>query len=243
MSTSIAHHDPDASVALHRTSPQPEGSAMGAASEQIGPQDLVRLFHRYRGMILAIVSVITVLVLAQQLASPPLYQSSSNVQVELIDEVGTNQADVNSRNAERVANTVRLHRSRSVAGQIIKDLDLLNDERFRRELGNDNLTGKALMQLAINHLLGMLAINAESGSDLIQISVTSRSPELAADIVDKGIVLTGGGALLGNMDEALRQATGLPVSLADDPLSCVVMGTGRALEEMKRLKDVLSSMY
>ena len=69
------------------------------------------------------------------------------------------------------------------------------------------------------------------------------APELAADIVDKGIVLTGGGALLGNMDLVLRQATGLPVSLADDPLSCVVMGTGRALEEMKRLKDVLSSMY
>ncbi|MED5545984.1 MAG: hypothetical protein VYD90_12095 [Pseudomonadota bacterium] len=191
MSTSIAHHDPDASVALHRTSPQPAGSAMGAASEQIGPQDLVRLFHRYRGMILAIVSVITVLVLAQQLASPPLYQSSSNVQVELIDEVGTNQADVNSRNAERVANTVRLHRSRSVAGQIIKDLDLLNDESFRRELGNDNLTGKALMQLAINHLLGMLAINAESGSDLIQISVTSRSPELAADIANQLPVSVG----------------------------------------------------
>ena len=69
------------------------------------------------------------------------------------------------------------------------------------------------------------------------------APELAADIVDKGIVLTGGGALLGNMDHILRHATGLPVSLADDPLSCVVLGTGRALEEMKRLKDVLSSMY
>ncbi len=68
-------------------------------------------------------------------------------------------------------------------------------------------------------------------------------PELAADIVDKGIVLTGGGALLGNMDFVLRHATGLPVSIADDPLSCVVLGTGRALEEMKRLKDVLSTMY
>jgi len=66
---------------------------------------------------------------------------------------------------------------------------------------------------------------------------------LAADIVDKGIVLTGGGALLGNMDFVLRHATGLPVSIADDPLSCVVLGTGRALEEMKRLKDVLSTMY
>ena len=79
--------------------------------------------------------------------------------------------------------------------------------------------------------------------ETVKVALEHTAPELAADIVDKGIVLTGGGALLGNMDEALRQATGLPVSLADDPLSCVVMGTGRALEEMRRLKDVLSSMY
>ena len=56
-------------------------------------------------------------------------------------------------------------------------------------------------------------------------------------------MLTGGGALLGNIDFVLRHATGLPVSIADDPLSCVVLGTGRALEEMKRLKDVLTTMY
>jgi len=79
--------------------------------------------------------------------------------------------------------------------------------------------------------------------ETVKVALEHTAPELAADIVDKGIVLTGGGALLGNMDLVLRQATGLPVSLADDPLSCVVMGTGRALEEMRRLKDVLSSMY
>ena len=79
--------------------------------------------------------------------------------------------------------------------------------------------------------------------ETVKVALEHTAPELAADIVDKGIVLTGGGALLGNMDFVLRHATGLPVSLADDPLSCVVLGTGRALEEMKRLKDVLSSMY
>ena len=79
--------------------------------------------------------------------------------------------------------------------------------------------------------------------ETVKVALEHTAPELAADIVDKGIVLTGGGALLGNMDYALRHATGLPVSLADDPLSCVVLGTGRALEEMKRLKDVLSTMY
>ncbi|MCG8511576.1 MAG: rod shape-determining protein, partial [Rhodospirillales bacterium] len=54
---------------------------------------------------------------------------------------------------------------------------------------------------------------------------------------------TGGGALLGNMDFVLRHATGLPVSIADDPLTCVAMGTGRALEQIKRLKNVLMTMY
>ncbi|MEE8225445.1 MAG: rod shape-determining protein, partial [Kiloniellales bacterium] len=65
----------------------------------------------------------------------------------------------------------------------------------------------------------------------------------AADIVDKGIVLTGGGALLGNLDFVLRASTGLPVSIADDPLSCVALGTGRCLEEMKALQNVLIGPY
>ncbi len=79
--------------------------------------------------------------------------------------------------------------------------------------------------------------------EAVKVALEHTAPELAADIVDKGIVLTGGGALLGNMDTVLRHATGLPVSIADDPLTCVVLGTGRALEEMKKLKNVLSSMY
>src|SRR5580658_8812091 len=68
--------------------------------------------------------------------------------------------------------------------------------------------------------------------EAVKVALEHTAPELAADIVDKGIVLTGGGALLGNLDFVLRHATGLPVSIADDPLSCVALGTGRALEEM-----------
>ena len=79
--------------------------------------------------------------------------------------------------------------------------------------------------------------------EAVKVALEHTAPELAADIVDKGIVLTGGGGLLGNIDYVLRHSTGLPVSIADDPLSCVVLGTGRALEEMKRLKDVLTTMY
>ena len=79
--------------------------------------------------------------------------------------------------------------------------------------------------------------------DAVTTALENTPPELAADIVDKGIVLTGGGALLYRLDEILRQKTQLPVTVAEDALSCVAMGTGRALEEMKRLRNVLTSMY
>jgi len=64
-------------------------------------------------------------------------------------------------------------------------------------------------------------------------------PELSSDIVDKGVILTGGGALLTDLDVVLRQATGLPVSVADDPLTCVALGTGKALENPEKFKHAL----
>ncbi|WP_291367292.1 rod shape-determining protein [Acetobacter sp. UBA5411] len=79
--------------------------------------------------------------------------------------------------------------------------------------------------------------------EAVKLTLENTPPELAADIVDKGIVLTGGGALLYRLDEVLRLATGLPVTVGEDPLSCVALGTGRALEEMKRLRNVLTTMY
>lgn len=65
----------------------------------------------------------------------------------------------------------------------------------------------------------------------VRDALESTAPELSADIMDRGIVLTGGGALLQRLDEALADATGLSVSLADDPLNCVAMGAGSALED------------
>ena len=79
--------------------------------------------------------------------------------------------------------------------------------------------------------------------EAVKVALEQTPPELAADIVDKGIVLTGGGALLGNLDLVLRNATGLAVSIADEPLSCVALGTGRCLEEMKTLKHVLYNQF
>ncbi|MDJ0609884.1 MAG: rod shape-determining protein [Kiloniellales bacterium] len=75
--------------------------------------------------------------------------------------------------------------------------------------------------------------------EAVKVALEHTAPELAADIVDKGIVLTGGGALLRNLDFVLRASTGLPISIADDPLSCVALGTGRCLEELPTMRNVL----
>jgi rod shape-determining protein MreB len=86
-----------------------------------------------------------------------------------------------------------------------------------------------------------LAEPVEQIVDAVKVALEATPPELAADIVDKGIVLTGGGALLRNLDSALRERTGLPVTIADDPLSCVVLGSGKALENLNANKAILSA--
>jgi rod shape-determining protein MreB len=72
----------------------------------------------------------------------------------------------------------------------------------------------------------------------VRIALERTPPELASDIVDKGIVLAGGGSLLRNLDVLLREETGLPVALAEDPLTAVVMGAGKVLDELSLLRDV-----
>ena len=77
--------------------------------------------------------------------------------------------------------------------------------------------------------------------DTIKRALEQIPPELSADIVERGIMMTGGGSLLGNLDKVLRRSTSLPISIAEDPLLCVVMGTGKALEEKSKLSDVFAS--
>ncbi|HUX68224.1 MAG TPA: rod shape-determining protein [Terriglobales bacterium] len=72
----------------------------------------------------------------------------------------------------------------------------------------------------------------------IRVALERTPPELSADISDKGIVLTGGGALLKNLDKRIREETGLPVSIADDPLASVVLGTGKMLSDFKLLRKI-----
>jgi rod shape-determining protein MreB len=75
--------------------------------------------------------------------------------------------------------------------------------------------------------------------EAVKIALEQTPPELAADIVDKGIVMVGGGALLANLDLLLRETTGLPVMLAEDPLTAVAIGSGRCLDEIRLLREVV----
>jgi rod shape-determining protein MreB len=72
----------------------------------------------------------------------------------------------------------------------------------------------------------------------IRVALERTPPELSADISDKGIVVTGGGALLKGLDKRIRQETGVPVSIAEDPLASVVLGTGKMLTEFKLLRRI-----
>ncbi|HEV8336951.1 MAG TPA: rod shape-determining protein [Candidatus Polarisedimenticolia bacterium] len=74
--------------------------------------------------------------------------------------------------------------------------------------------------------------------EAVRVALEQTPPELSADIVDKGIVLTGGGSLLKNLDKRLREETGLPVSMADDPLASVVLGTGKMLNDFNLLRKI-----
>lgn len=76
--------------------------------------------------------------------------------------------------------------------------------------------------------------------DAIKVTLERTPPELSADIIDHGITLTGGGALLKNLDKLIAEETGMPVYIADNPLDCVAIGTGRVLEDLNKLSDVLT---
>jgi rod shape-determining protein MreB len=75
--------------------------------------------------------------------------------------------------------------------------------------------------------------------DVVRIALESTPPELSSDLVDRGIVMTGGGSMLRGLDLLLSKETGLPVRVADDPLFCVVKGAGRVVEELDNYKDML----
>ncbi|MDQ6953095.1 MAG: rod shape-determining protein [Mariprofundaceae bacterium] len=129
------------------------------------------------------------------------------------------------------------------AERIKMNLGSAYPQKERRDMevkGRDLINGvpKTLL-LDDSEILEALTDSVNAIVEGVKVCLEKTPPELAADIVDKGIVLTGGGALLVGLDQLLREETGLPVSVAENPLNCVVLGAGRVLEELDRMRGVL----
>jgi rod shape-determining protein MreB len=105
--------------------------------------------------------------------------------------------------------------------------------------GRDLVAGvPKILEIKTEEVREALAEPVNAVVESVKMALEQTPPELAADIVDKGIVLVGGGSLLHNLDVLLRETTGLPVMLAEDPLTAVVVGAGRTLDELPLLKDI-----
>jgi len=199
-------------------------------------------------------------------AGLPVTEPSGSMVVDIGG--GTTEVAVLSLGGIVYAKSVRVGGDKmdeAIIGYIRRNHNLLvgesSAERIKKEIGSAcppedgegrtmEIKGRDLMNgvpkeivLSERQIAESLAEPVSQIIDAVKVALEHTAPELAADIVDKGIVLTGGGALLSNLDFVLRHATGLPVSIADDPLTCVALGSGRALDNPKTFRNVLSRMY
>ncbi len=119
----------------------------------------------------------------------------------------------------------------------------MNGQHFH--IKGRSLTDGIPKQIKIDKIQLCEGMNKPLGTiiECIKTALENTDPELAADIVDTGIVITGGGALLQNLDSHIKKATGVPVSLAEDPLNSVVLGCGKCLDNIDKLKNLLHSAY
>jgi len=161
-----------------------------------------------------------------------VYSNSTRVGGDKLDEAIINyvKRKYNLLIGERTAELVKIKIGTAYPTDDIRSLEVK---------GRDLVAGvPKTLELKTDEICDALAEPVNTMVESVKIALESTPPELSADIVDKGIVMTGGGAMLANLDLLLREATGLPVMLAEDPLSAVVLGTGRCLDELDLLRDV-----
>jgi rod shape-determining protein MreB len=132
---------------------------------------------------------------------------------------------------ERTAEIIKTTIGNAYPGTEIESMDVK---------GRDLVTGiPKIINVNSDEIRQAIQEQIDSIVAAVKTALEQTPPELAADIVDRGIYLTGGGALLKNLDTLLHQETGLPIKIADDPLSTVVMGSGKALDNLSILKEVM----
>lgn len=117
---------------------------------------------------------------------------------------------------------------------------MLIDKKTMDVKGRDLITGvPKTIKLTTPEVHESLLETVSSIIDVVRVALENTPPELSADLVDKGIVMAGGGSLLKGLDELISKETGLPVRVADNPLLSVVNGAGKVLEELDFFKDAL----
>ena len=132
---------------------------------------------------------------------------------------------------ERTAEEIKINIGTAIVTQDDKPMDIR---------GRDLVTGlPKTITIKASEIREALADPIKKIIDAVKDTLDKTPPELGADIMDHGIMMTGGGALLRNFDKLISKETGMPVIIADDPLSCVGEGTGRALEDLNLLKRVV----
>jgi rod shape-determining protein MreB len=118
----------------------------------------------------------------------------------------------------------------------------LPQEEFADVKGRDLVTGlPKVVKVSSREITGALAETVETIVEAVRMTLERTPPELAADVLERGVVMTGGGALLRGLDQRLQEETGMPVRLAEDPETCVVRGTGLALETLDLFSGALIS--
>jgi rod shape-determining protein MreB len=161
-----------------------------------------------------------------------VYANSTRVGGDKMDDAIINyvKRKYNLLIGERTAEMIKIN-----IGTAYPDEEILTME----VKGRDLVAGvPKTLELKSEEVREALAEPVNQVVESVKIALEKTPPELAADIVDKGIVMVGGGSLLRNLDILLREATGLPVMLAEDPLTAVAIGTGRTLDEIHLLKEV-----
>nr|WP_320050187.1 rod shape-determining protein [uncultured Desulfuromonas sp.] len=161
-----------------------------------------------------------------------VYAKSVRVGGDKLDEAVTQyiKRKYNMLIGERTAEQIKIEIGSAYPGEEEATMDVK---------GRDLVTGiPRTITINSEEIREALAETVNAIVEAVRVALERTPPELAADIVDRGIILAGGGAQLRNLDELLRRETGLPVMIADDPLSCVVLGSGMVLDELDLLRRV-----
>ncbi|MGC9519779.1 MAG: rod shape-determining protein [Desulfuromonadaceae bacterium] len=164
-----------------------------------------------------------------------VYAQSVRVGGDKLDEAITQhlKRQYNMLIGERTAEQIKIDIGSAMKGE---------EELSMAVKGRDMVTGiPRTLEIGSAEIRDAMSETVNAIVEAVRVALERTPPELAADIVDKGIVLAGGGALLRNLDELLRKETGLPVVIAEEPLSSVVLGSGKILDELELLRRVAIS--